>query len=68
MRFKAPEHASDVSISSGIYLVKNGYVTVPDDTGPGDLGGLNANGFVRDEPAGEPAKQGKAGTEDKPAP
>jgi hypothetical protein len=46
MRFAAPEHASDVTTSSGVFPVEQGFVELPEDTSPDDIGSLQVNGFT----------------------
>jgi hypothetical protein len=54
MKFKAPEHISSITLSTGPHAVVDGVVEVSDDTNQGDLAGLGANGFTR-LPDAEPA-------------
>jgi hypothetical protein len=57
MRFKAPEHVSNVTVSSGPLQVEDGYVNTPDDCPETDNTSLLASGFVReDEPVPAAAK------------
>ena len=46
MRFKAPEHVTEVHLSVGPVAVVDGFLTLPDDASSGDLAGLSANGFT----------------------
>jgi hypothetical protein len=46
MRYAAPADVSGITLSIGPLTVTNGFVEVPDDASPGDLGGLAVYGFV----------------------
>jgi hypothetical protein len=46
MRFAAPSDVGGINLSSGPLVVVDGFVDVPDDATPGDLGGLATYGFV----------------------
>ena len=60
MRFTAPRHASSVHLSNGVHSVRNGVLTVPDDTPASDLGGLYANGYRPLAPEPKPEAKPKA--------
>lgn len=62
MRFAAPDHVTDITLSIGPVPVVDGHVEVPDDLGQGDLGGLAMHGFTRvagEAPAPSPVKAPK---------
>ena len=46
MRYLAPADVTGITLSTGPLSVVDGFVEVPDDVLPGDLGGLAVNGFV----------------------
>lgn len=45
MRYTAPPHTADAAISTGIVMVKNGFIDVP-DVSASDHAGLVRSGFT----------------------
>ena len=46
MRYAAPADVTGINLTSGPLTVVDGFVDVPDDATPSDLGGLATYGFV----------------------
>ena len=57
MRYAAPSDVSGITLSTGPLTVVDGFVDVPDDASPGDIGGLAVYNFV---PAPESAPAASA--------
>lgn len=55
MRYAAPSDVSGITLSTGPLTVVDGFVDVPEDATPGDLGGLAVYGFTQALTDAEPA-------------